>query len=144
MFEPSIRDLVSPYPRKRWAPPYFDAQQVCLNGHQITDSYRSHPELRKEFCKKCGAQTLHQCPSCKAEIQGYYRTPGAVVLGVPTSVPTHCHNCGEPYPWASKGNHPDDNRDLTVDALKATELIADRFHSVALQFRSRNQGRKGI
>ena len=28
---------------------FTDTQQVCLNGHQITDSYGRHPDRRKDF-----------------------------------------------------------------------------------------------
>jgi hypothetical protein len=80
----------------------YDVQQVCLNGHQITDRYNGSPERRNNHCSICGEKTLHQCPECKSEIKGYHFTPGVVVLGGTTSVPTHCDNCGSQFPWAGK------------------------------------------
>jgi len=47
---------------------YQDTQQICLNGHQITDNYNRSPEFRRTFCDKCGAKTIHQCPKCGVEI----------------------------------------------------------------------------
>jgi hypothetical protein len=79
---------------------YHDIQQVCLNGHQITDSYNSAPELRRAFCNQCGAETIIACPECSASIKGDYRVPGVVAIGFTTPVPKHCENCGKPYPWA--------------------------------------------
>jgi hypothetical protein len=79
---------------------HHDIQQVCLNGHQITDSYNSAPALRRAFCAQCGAETIIACPVCNYPIKGDFRVPGVVAIGFPTSVPEHCENCGKPYPWA--------------------------------------------
>lgn len=76
-----------------------DIQQVCLNGHQITDSYNNHPEYRKRFCQKCGKPTITKCPQCKASIPGHHY-PKGVIVAIRTPVPSHCHNCGNPYPWS--------------------------------------------
>ena len=38
---------------------YHDVQQVCLNGHQTTDSYNSYPKFRKDFCSDCGEKTIY-------------------------------------------------------------------------------------
>ena len=51
-------------------PEEYDVQQVCENGHQITDCYNIKPERRKEFCQECGAATRTTCPNCNKEIQG--------------------------------------------------------------------------
>lgn len=80
----------------------YDAQQVCLNGHQITAHYYRSPERRKPFCDQCGAKTIHQCPDCGTDIKGHYRVEGVVVLGRGTPIPDFCHNCGKPYPWYQK------------------------------------------
>ena len=79
----------------------YDAQQVCLNGHQVTDSYNRRPEFRSAFCKQCGAATIHACQACGVAIRGDYDAPGVVVIGSETSVPKFCHACGQPYPWTS-------------------------------------------
>lgn len=71
-----------------------DIQQVCMNGHQITDCFNQFPESRRNFCPKCGKPTITQCQSCNAHI------PGHDYLTIyPESVPNFCGNCGEPYPW---------------------------------------------
>ena len=98
----------------------YDVQQICLNGHQITDEYNRCPEERKDVCDICGAKTLHTCPNCGEIIRGaYYQSPfinTAIrkrVLSNPnfvssfskkkkTPLPKHCHKCGTPYPWALK------------------------------------------
>ena len=82
-----------------------DVQQICLNGHQITDSFYHSPEFRRKFCSTCGAETIHKCPKCNAEIKGDYHVEGVVVLGGSTSVPTHCENCGNTFPWTSNSNN---------------------------------------
>lgn len=79
----------------------YDVQQVCLNGHQITDVYTQHPESRKNFCDKCGESTIHECPECKHPIKGDYSVEDVCVVGSSSApVPSHCENCGKPYPWS--------------------------------------------
>jgi len=80
----------------------YDVQQVCENGHQITASYHTSPEFRRKFCYRCGAATIHACPNCGAGIKGEYDVPGVVAIGFKTPVPSHCENCGKPYPWTEK------------------------------------------
>ena len=88
----------------------YDTQQVCENGHQITDCYNISPEKQKRFCQKCGAVTITACPGCDEGIQGAQikvsqswtdaRTGRQTMI--PTTgadVPSYCHNCGKPYPW---------------------------------------------
>lgn len=78
---------------------YQDIQQVCLNGHQITDSHNSSPEHRQDFCTECGAATITACPECRNPIKGDYITPG-VFVACSTPVPEHCEHCGTSFPWA--------------------------------------------
>ena len=80
---------------------YHDAQQVCMKGHQMTDNYYGHPEFRRPFCSRCGAETIHQCPKCRSDIKGDYHVEG-VIDWSPTPVPEFCENCGSPFPWAGK------------------------------------------
>jgi hypothetical protein len=94
----------------------YDVQQVCENGHQITDCYNIRPEKQKKFCQKCGAATIIACKTCNEKIQGAQikasqdftvgghwsdtRTVYSKMLpGFPTGVPSYCSNCGKPYPW---------------------------------------------
>ena len=80
---------------------YYDVQQVCLNGHQITDRFNTAPQFRRDFCANCGAKTIHECPSCRRPIPGDYHADEVVFLGGPsTPVPPHCEHCGQRFPWA--------------------------------------------
>ena len=120
-----------------------DTQQVCLNGHQITDSYHSSPQFRKKFCATCGAATIHQCPECKHEIPGDYKADGVVVIGATTPVPTHCANCGKPFPWATLKAKLSKSAGKTsaVDALALVEQLCARFHLVVRQIKARYDNR---
>lgn len=79
---------------------YYDIQQVCENGHQITDRFKTAPQFRRQFCSQCGAKTIHECPGCRQTIKGNYHVAGVVVIGSMTPVPSHCENCGLAYPWS--------------------------------------------
>ncbi|MFM5276432.1 DUF2321 domain-containing protein [Aeromonas caviae] len=78
---------------------YYDVQQVCLKGHQITDRYNYSTQNRKRFCSECGSETIHQCPACQSPIPGDYHSDGLMVIGFSTPIPSHCDNCGEAFPW---------------------------------------------
>ena len=77
----------------------YDTAQVCLNGHLITDSANSHPELRKNKCNKCGADTITGCQNCKSPIKGDSRVPGVFMMTSSYHRPMFCENCAFPYPW---------------------------------------------
>lgn len=121
---------------------YHDAQQVCLNGHRITDSYHESPEFRANFCDKCGMGTTHTCLSCEAEIEGYYYADGGVPLISPP-VPEYCHNCGVPYPWTKQQEESEKivATSSSRNSLVMIEQICSRFNLVARQLRSRYNGR---
>jgi hypothetical protein len=36
---------------------WYDVMQVCLNGHLITSTLKSSPELGKRHCPDCGDAT---------------------------------------------------------------------------------------
>ena len=79
---------------------YYNTAQICTNGHIITDSYDTSPELRQNFCDKCGAKTIITCPSCNYKIRGDYEVSNVAFLGsTMSSAPSYCYNCGKPYPW---------------------------------------------
>lgn len=91
-------------------PVNYDVQQVCENGHQITDCYNTIPEQQKRFCQKCGAASITVCPSCGGGIQGaqlgisqsFTEARAGHKRWVPVmhaDVPSYCHSCGKPYPW---------------------------------------------
>lgn len=75
----------------------YDVAQICLNGHIITTTVKLNPEKLQNFCEKCGAKTITECPHCVAPIRGYYHMPAT--FGGKYHLPLFCHNCGEPYPW---------------------------------------------
>lgn len=122
----------------------YDIQQVCSNGHQITDSYNRFPEFRRDFCPECGEKTISHCPSCEREIRGEYYTQG--MWSAETSVPTHCEYCGDPYPWTRliQANPKTSPNTITSDKLDLIELVCDRFHLVATQLRKRYGARPAL
>jgi hypothetical protein len=119
-----------------------DAQQVCLNGHQQTDNFYSSPEFRRDYCDDCGAKTIHQCPTCAADIKGRYHTPGVIAIGFRTPVPTYCPSCGGKFPWtdiraARKASD-------AVTAIQPKDVLArlcSRFPLVVRELRHRHNDR---
>jgi len=123
---------------------YYDVQQVCLNGHQITGNYDRSPEFRKKFCSICGEKTIHKCPECNCPIKGDYHFVN--VVGVRDStppVPTHCENCGKPFPWTLRKEKLSKNvsKPLKQNSFSLVNQICSRFHLVAKQLRSRHSNR---
>ena len=103
----------------------FDVQQVCLNGHQITDNYLRHPEFRRARCPKCGQPTIHQCPECRTAIKGDYHVEGVFGFSK-TPVPKFCESCGAQFPWGAA---------LASDAvtkLNPPELLVQRRSEFAV------------
>jgi hypothetical protein len=118
-----------------------DTQEVCLNGHQTTDSYHSFPELRRAFCEKCGAATIHRCPKCSAEIKGDYRVEGVVFFSHDTApVPAFCASCGQTFPWANTLN---DDPVTQLDPAESITRICERLPLVIRQLRERHDSRNG-
>ena len=107
---------------------YHDAQQVCMNGHQITDNYHRSPEFRRSFCDQCGAQTIHQCPKCGADIKGDYHAEGVVAIGFTTPVPEFCDKCGSKFPWAGKRKNAKSRKTLRDDRLPSAAARVDLVH----------------
>lgn len=124
---------------------YYDVQQVCLNGHQITANYIDSPEFRRDYCDKCGAKTIHNCPECGSPIKGHYYLDNLVSLS-PTAVPSHCENCGKPFPWTLRKEKLSKNvsKPLEQNSFSLVNQICSRFHLVAKQLRSRRLGRNTL
>lgn len=122
---------------------YHDVQQVCLNGHQITDRYNSSPQFRQSYCSTCGEKTIHQCPECNQTIKGDYQVSGVLAIGFKTEVPTHCENCGKPFPWTVRREKVSKSASSTdvLDSFVLLHQICSRFHLVAKQLRSRHSDR---
>jgi len=78
---------------------WYDTAQICLNGHVITSSTTTSPELKRQLCDKCGAATITECPKCGANIRGDYHVPGEPTLGETYRLPKFCRDCGVAYPW---------------------------------------------
>ncbi len=118
----------------------YDTQQICDNGHQITDRYYGRPEDRKQYCDRCGATTITKCPSCDEEIRGRLYELGTASLA---SVPAHCHNCGEVYPWTTTIStiNQEIKEGKFYDPLLILEQICNRFHLVAKHLRQRHNKR---
>lgn len=76
----------------------YDIAQICINGHVINDSSAGLPQYNKNFCVKCGAESITKCQECGREIKGYYVGSISVASYL---VPSFCDNCGKPYPWTS-------------------------------------------
>lgn len=77
---------------------------VCANGH-IQSVAETLGELSADpHCQRCGGQVYHACPNCQGDgvpIRVYQRErdDGSYYW----SVPDHCHNCGQSYPWVTTG-----------------------------------------
>src|SRR5260221_9643587 len=53
------------YDRHNWT------AQICLAGHVQHGGFRVMPA--EKYCE-CGAETIHQCPSCNSNIKGAFRS----------------------------------------------------------------------
>lgn len=123
---------------------YYDAQQVCLNGHQITAHYHQFPNGRKDHCDKCGEATIWKCPHCKEEIRGYYVSDSVAILGGRSAkVPEFCEKCGKPYPWTERKRAVTKAvaSDSTKSAVDVVFSVLSRFHLFAKQIRERHANR---
>jgi hypothetical protein len=77
-----------PYDQRYWT------AQICLRGHVQNGGTRV--VTAEKYCD-CGAETVHQCPSCHNNIKGAFRSYGDWrERGNP---PMGCLKCGKPYPW---------------------------------------------
>ncbi len=77
---------------------WTDTQQVCLNGHVITDYAVSQPATTRKHCPDCGAETITACTNCGSTLRGYRHIPGVIGLSA-SFVGKLCPDCGKPYPW---------------------------------------------
>jgi hypothetical protein len=117
----------------------YDTQEVCLNGHQTTDSYYGNPAFRRAFCEKCGAATIHKCAKCSADIKGDYQVEGIVDFSGDTApVPKFCEKCGEKFPWADKLN---DDPVTKLDPAASIARICERIPLIIRQLRERHDSR---
>jgi REase_DpnII-MboI/Uncharacterized protein conserved in bacteria (DUF2321) len=111
-----------------------DVMLVCWNGHVITDLLRARPDLRLSRCDRCGAPTLHRCPTCGEELPGANRVHGLEPVGT-RPVPRSCPRCGVEFPWAGRVTA------VATDPLGKLERLLRRLPLVARQLQSRFRGR---
>jgi hypothetical protein len=111
---------------------WFDAYQICLNGHGINDSYEDAPQYNQNHCHQCGRPTIMSCQHCNTPIKGRPRDTHYLTGGYGTPPPPNfCHNCGAPYPWTeialvSAQEYADEVDALTNDdKLVLKESLAD-------------------
>jgi hypothetical protein len=124
---------------------WYDTQEVCLNGHQTTANYERHGEFRRPFCEKCGAPTIHTCPSCGTNIRGEYHVDGVVFLGShATPVPKFCLKCGKKFPWSDRIDNEASDAITGLDPALAVERICSRVPLVIRQLRQRHDDRSTI
>lgn len=97
---------------------YYDIAQVCLNGHVTNSMARGSPASNQPFCHKCGERTIIPCPSCDADIRGYYHVEGVFFVVGDYSAPAFCFQCGKPFPWTARG-------------LDAANELADTFEGIS-------------
>ena len=93
---------------------YYDAAQICENGHVANSMARDFPDINQDHCDKGGAATIMACPSCQTEIRGFYHVPGVIGFTNYYKAPAFCYKCGKPLPW-------------TTTRLRAAEDLADEL-----------------
>lgn len=101
---------------------HFLTAQVCANGHMITPSVELNPELKQDYCSKCGAKTITNCPHCNAPIRGELYDDDIAIIGPQPVVDSYCTNCGNPYPW-------------TESALESTALLIQEEEELSEQLK---------
>ena len=98
---------------------------VCLRGHVATADVETHGARLSKFCSTCGSEVITACPSCNAQIQGFYIPPGVPgVGGIFKSLPSFCFQCGKPFPW-------------TVEKLEAARSLADDLEGLSADDRAK-------
>ncbi|MFC2007818.1 DUF2321 domain-containing protein [Chloroflexota bacterium] len=100
---------------------WYDTAQICINGHVITDSLATSPEVGQKFCNKCGAPTITHCQVCNASIRGFYHLE-SVIYSSNYKLPYFCYDCGKPYPW-------------TEAKLKAAQEFSDMLEELSSEER---------
>lgn len=81
---------------------YYHTAQICLNGHLISSTIDVDVDFNQNFCLRCGAKTIKNCPSCNSPIRGEYDDEFCVIIKGEFPVPSYCPDCGNPYPWTEQ------------------------------------------
>lgn len=123
----------------------YDAKQVCVNGHHITDTLKTGSK-GKQHCEKCGAETISDCPECGKMMKGEDLDSNAAIIGFNPSIPSHCEHCGEPFPWTNNERDATVEEDITWDseAEDIIDQICNRFSKFVYHLNKRYNNRDGI
>ena len=118
-----------------------DTMQVCLNGHVINDSFLRNSKYNKDYCDRCGKETITYCPNrkCGKPIPG--RLLGSLI-GV-SRAPGFCEHYGEKFPWTRKA----EAIRLKEEAEKpivALQRVFSKFHSITKKLRDRYDNRETL
>lgn len=119
---------------------------ACLNGHAVNSAADRSPELNAKHCSACGEPTIRACSNCSAAIRGYYFV--ADVIGWSEwDVPSHCHECGAPYPWTQRRSEalaaaideldelPSDERDRLKKSIPDILAETPKSETAVLRFK---------
>ena len=114
-----------------------DVLLVCQNGHVITDRMRHGGDEIPAACDRCGAATLHSCPTCGQDLPGAIVVPGLHPTGL-LRPPACCERCGAAFPW-TKLVAP-----APVPAVTVLEGLLKRMPRVIKQLRFRSGERQPL
>lgn len=105
---------------------FYQAAQVCKNGHLRNTDVSTHAAKNEDFCSKCGAEVISVCPHCGSPIRGAYyirkpiynsamfdasegRRKVSHIAGYKdervsriVDIPAYCYKCGKSFPWTEE------------------------------------------
>ena len=118
-----------------------DRMQVCLNGHRINDSFLRNSKFNKDYCDRCGKETITDCPnrSCGKPIPG--RFLGSYISA--SKVPRFCEHCGEKFPWTRKAE-AQRLKEQAEKSIEALQRIFSNFHLITRKLRDRYDNRETL
>ena len=114
-----------------------DTMQICLNGHVINDEFLRNPKYNKDYCDRCGKETITRCPNHKCDKP----IPGRL-FGSSWSrrAPSFCEHCGEKFPWTRR-TEAKQLKEEAEKPIEALQRIFSKFHSIAKRLRDRHDNR---
>ena len=117
-----------------------DTMQVCLNGHVINARFLRNPEYNKNYCDRCGKETITKCPNpkCSKAIPGVLYESFGNVGG--SSAPNCCEHCGEQFPW-TRDAEAKRLKEETEKPIEALQRVFSKFHSIVRELRRRHNNR---
>ena len=117
-----------------------DTMQICLNGHVINDEFLRNPKYNKDYCDRCGKETITRCPNRKCD----KLIPGRL-FGSSWSrrAPSFCEHCGEKFPWTRR-TEAKRLKEEAEKPIEALQRIFYKFDSIARKLRNRYNGRETL